>query len=87
LANLTLEIVPKEKLNKRGETQNYSKQTFELTPFLVEMDVDITILFVAYGPHVSMPKFIPSYPNAIPRIAKEKPKPKKLINVKKFQNV
>jgi hypothetical protein len=51
------------------------------------MDVDITILFVAYGPHVSMPKFIPSYPNAISRIAKEKPKPKKLINVKKFQDV
>jgi hypothetical protein len=57
------------------------------TPFLVEMDVDTTILFVACGPHVSMPKFIPSYPNAIPPIAKEKPKPKKLNNVKKFQDV
>jgi hypothetical protein len=39
------------------------------------MDVDTIILFLAYGPHVSMPKFIPSYANAIPRIAKEKPKP------------
>lgn len=51
------------------------------------MDVYTTILFVAYGPHVSMPKFVPSYPNVIPHIAKEKPKPRKLNNVKKFQDV
>jgi hypothetical protein len=51
------------------------------------MDVDATILFIAFALHVSMFEFFPSNPNAIFAIADKKPKPKKANIVRMFQNV
>jgi hypothetical protein len=64
------------------EFQNCLAQTFELTPFSINMDVDTTILFIAFGLDVSMIEFVPLNPNAIFAIVKEKAN-----IVRKFQDV
>jgi hypothetical protein len=82
-----LEIILKAKLSRQREYQNCLAQTFELTPFSINTDVDNTILLITFGLHVSMFEFVHLNPNAIFATAKEKPKPKKTNIVKKFQDV
>ncbi len=62
---------PKIVLETR-EIQNCLAQIFEPTPFPIEMDMNITILFVTFSLHVSIPEFVSSNLNVIFIIAIEK---------------
>jgi len=62
---------PKIVLETR-EIQNCLAQILEPTPFSIEMDVNITILFVTFSLHVSIPEFVSSNSNATFTIAKKK---------------
>jgi len=64
-------IRPKIVLETR-EIQNCLTQILEPTPFFIDMDVDITILFVTFNLHVSILEFVSSNSNATFTIAKEK---------------
>jgi hypothetical protein len=60
---------PKIVLETR-EIQNCLAHIHELTPFSIQMDVNITILFVTFSLHVSIPEFVSSNSNATFTIAK-----------------
>jgi hypothetical protein len=57
-------------LSKQKEIQNCLAQTLEPTPFSIEMDVNIIILFATSSPHMSMPQYVPLDQNAIPTVPK-----------------
>jgi len=56
--------------NRQKEIRNYLTQILEPTPTTVEMDVEIEIFLVTYGPNVGIPESISLKPVATPTITK-----------------
>ncbi len=63
--NLRLQFVLETK-----ESQNYLAQILEPTPFSIEMDVDITILFATSSPHVCLSLFLQIQMSLLPLLKK-----------------